>query len=436
MLIKIIYHWGLSKTQEAINKIYDERKDFIVIGLTGRTGSGCSTVAKILSTEKFTELDLKSPKSHDFKNSEEIKYSIIHSYASAGNWNGFEVISMSDIIVSYIIENGYEELKIYLENKFKEIDIYNNEKLIYESILELAEVIDEIKSEMNTIDYEELRIDDARKIKEIYMNKEKIPSVAEKLKDKLKEFNCKVGGKDSQLYTFLFQEIGNNLRSSGNPYKSEFEPDKFFTLAERTNSVIKAIRKINKNENEENSINQREDINGKEIRKPTLICIDAIRNPFEATFFKDRYSAFYLISVNTDDTARRRRLSYLRADEIASLDEKEYPSKLEGNQNFFSQNISACLEIADIHLYNPNIDNKKYYFLTEQLLKYIILMIHPGLITPTHIERCMQIAYNAKLNSGCLSRQVGAVVTGDDYSIKSVDGMMSLKDKYLVALEI
>ncbi len=47
-------------------------------------------------------------------------------------------------------------------------------------------------------------------------------------------------------------------------------------------------------------------------------------------------------------------------------------------------------------------------------------MLHPGLVTPTHIERCMQLAYNAKFNSGCLSRQVGAVVTRADYSIQSV----------------
>ena len=32
----------------------------------------------------------------------------------------------------------------------------------------------------------------------------------------------------------------------------------------------------------------------------------------------------------------------------------------------------------------------------------------------------MQIAYNAKLNSGCLSRQVGAVITDSNYSIKAV----------------
>lgn len=47
-------------------------------------------------------------------------------------------------------------------------------------------------------------------------------------------------------------------------------------------------------------------------------------------------------------------------------------------------------------------------------------MIHPGLVTPTNLERCMQIAYNAKLNSGCLSRQVGAVVTNEDFAILSI----------------
>lgn len=29
-------------------KIYENRQKFVVIGLTGKTGSGCSTVAKIL----------------------------------------------------------------------------------------------------------------------------------------------------------------------------------------------------------------------------------------------------------------------------------------------------------------------------------------------------------------------------------------------------
>lgn len=47
-------------------------------------------------------------------------------------------------------------------------------------------------------------------------------------------------------------------------------------------------------------------------------------------------------------------------------------------------------------------------------------MLHPGLITPTAMERVMQIAYTAKLNSGCLSRQVGAVITDSNNSVKAI----------------
>ncbi|AEW85958.1 dCMP deaminase [Flavobacterium columnare ATCC 49512] len=51
----------------------------------------------------------------------------------------------------------------------------------------------------------------------------------------------------------------------------------------------------------------------------------------------------------------------------------------------------------------------------------MIALIHqPGIITPTNIERCMQVAYNAKFNSGCISRQVGAVITDENYSVKSI----------------
>ena len=52
--------------------------------------------------------------------------------------------------------------------------------------------------------------------------------------------------------------------------------------------------------------------------------------------------------------------------------------------------------------------------------QYVSLILHPGLITPSQLERCMQLAYNTKFNSGCLSRQVGAVVTRADFSIQSV----------------
>ena len=41
---------------KAIDTIYNEREKFIIIGLTGRTGSGCTTVSKILKKEKYEQI--------------------------------------------------------------------------------------------------------------------------------------------------------------------------------------------------------------------------------------------------------------------------------------------------------------------------------------------------------------------------------------------
>ena len=41
---------------EVVDQIYNLRHNFIVIGLTGRTGSGCTTVADILKTENIQKL--------------------------------------------------------------------------------------------------------------------------------------------------------------------------------------------------------------------------------------------------------------------------------------------------------------------------------------------------------------------------------------------
>lgn len=47
-------------------------------------------------------------------------------------------------------------------------------------------------------------------------------------------------------------------------------------------------------------------------------------------------------------------------------------------------------------------------------------MLHPGLISPTPMERVMQFAYTAKTNSGCISRQVGTAITDSNYSVKVI----------------
>lgn len=89
---------------------------------------------------------------------------------------------------------------------------------------------------------------------------------------------------------------------------------------------------------------------------------------------------------------------------------------------FILQDVMTCIENADIFLTRNYIegDYKCDYPLIRSLARIITLILHPGLLTPTKIERCMQIAMAAKLNSGCLSRQVGAVVTDKEYNILSL----------------
>lgn len=49
--IQVIIYIKYSWLMEVVKQIYKLRQNFILIGLTGRTGSGCSTVAKVLETE-------------------------------------------------------------------------------------------------------------------------------------------------------------------------------------------------------------------------------------------------------------------------------------------------------------------------------------------------------------------------------------------------
>lgn len=86
---------------------------------------------------------------------------------------------------------------------------------------------------------------------------------------------------------------------------------------------------------------------------------------------------------------------------------------------FIFQNVESCLRDADIFLNNES-DDSQHLLLKGKLLRYVSLIMNPGLVLPSPVERCMQLAYTAKLNSGCISRQVGAAITDADYHLLSI----------------
>lgn len=425
----------MTSYKTTIDNIYAVKESEIILGLTGRTGAGCSTVAKILSTQNYNDLDLSFPESRKELNSDtdKIKFDIIDHFMNKGKkWSPFTSIEGSSIILSYILSqpgdknNASSALTDYLDilqknTEGKNLTIIDYEKLkkdiegtnhIFEEYQEkpldiLSEKIDDF--DIGNNDYRNL-INDYYSLYVVNLPKRK-----KRLKEILDNYDCYVETKQKiqderpikfHFYTYLFQKIGNNIRSSGEPYKDTFDEKFSYGFSKCMELFIKLIRAYNKI----NNISH------------TRICIDAIRNPYESVYLKDCFRSYYLLSISTDEYIRKNRLTKMMDQQSQSgLDSIEYPNKLKLNELFFHQNIGGCFEMADIHiLNNDNNEDTHNKFLKWQLVKYIALMIHPGLITPTHIERCMQLAYNAKYNSGCLSRLVGAVITDSDFAIKAV----------------
>lgn len=372
-----------------VNSIYKQRGNFIIIGLTGRTGSGCTKVAELLSAKSFEDLNPNHPiENTDSITNEDLKYNILFNYMKA-NWNeGFQHIKVRDIITSFIIEiNIYDwNDKIKLKDKLKERTINLYEKL-HKNISESKKKLDSESSR----NYLEI-IDKCLQSNPRFLIELSILS---------KYIREDISINTNESYSSIYQEIGDNIRRSGNANCCDIDLNKLSSIAERINCIIKFIR--NKNNN-------------------TLVVIDAFRNPFEIFYFRERYSAFYLMAVNTTEEIRKNRLYKigLNKEQIKVIDNREYPDKKKLEDSYTSQNISKCIEISDIHLVNDDCNHGNFHQIKSQLLKYISLIKHPGLITPTAEERTMQIAYTAKFNSGCISRQVGAVVTDKNFSIKSI----------------
>lgn len=63
-----------------LNSLYELRSRFIIIGLTGRLGSGCSTVATLLTNEKFEDCNFPIPANSASTTNEDRKCRIVYNF--------------------------------------------------------------------------------------------------------------------------------------------------------------------------------------------------------------------------------------------------------------------------------------------------------------------------------------------------------------------
>lgn len=384
-------------SKEGIKKIFEARENFVILGVTGRTGSGCSSLSNILSKE-IEQINFPEPEL-ELDSSNKRRYRIAYNYVLK-NWQTFYWIKVKDVIASYILEHDLDDILKYIQNHFQArhpINVKEDFKNKYISFQELNFNVNEILYKVQNL--QKIDITEIVAVYDFYFKK--INELTEELKRILNYSLI-----ENINYSSVFQLFGDNIRSSGSILDSKFNAAKLYSISEKINQIIKFIRKKASIDN-----------------KKAYIVIDAFRNPLEVHFFRERYSAFYLISVNTDHESRIKRLRTqldYKDSEIFKLDRKEYDKKINGDEYYITQNISKCIEISDIHFNNPDSEYKDFIELKKQIVQYVSLILHPGIINPTAIERVMQIALTAKLNSGCISRQVGAVITDDSFSIKAI----------------
>ncbi|WP_236213782.1 hypothetical protein [Metapseudomonas otitidis] len=382
-----------SPSSRAIESVYKENKKFVVIGLTGRTGSGCSTSAEILCS---ASIELPENAYSGITKNELRKHRIIKKFIEH-RWQPFKCLQVRTVITRYILELNFSEFCRFVSDVMagdmhKTLEIMREIKEEYDSLH--VEISKYLKSPEGTIDEMEFKQEFAF---DLYFKK--LPVFSNKIREALKNISI-------DAYTKIYQRAGDNIRASGQANNSKFDDSKIFHFPRVINKIIKSAHHVARKNNES-----------------CFVVIDAIRNPYEAMFFKERYASFYLVSINTENDNR---LAHLRSahkfseSQIKELDEKEYPSKLAGYSKFMSQNIQKCIEISDIHVHNPRKEQFNNVELKCQLAWYVSLIQHPGLVMPTSLESCMQIAYTVKQSSGCISRQVGAVVTDEEFSVKSV----------------
>lgn len=379
------------EVEEALHNLFARREQVVVIGLTGRTGSGCSTVAELL-TRNFESLNPPQPVNSN-PTPEQRKYRITHEYAKK-HWKPFVSISISNVIQSFILDCKEGELEEFLSSQAK-----LKEEKVAALIEEWRKTSPAWIQARNTIYDRNAKIEDQEASLKTWRND--LGNFFSTIKTGL--------GPDA---TKLLQLVGDNVRKSGTATSNKHLPEMFYTLLNRVTNLIRTIKSVNQLK-----------------QSSTLVVLDALRNPFEILYFKERFPSFYAIAITTNNEEREKRLTQtgFNATQISELDKKEYPEKskpLSGYDSFTSQNIQSCLEKADIHIRNdgttPPNQQINLNHLSEQLIRYISLMMHPGLVTPTRSERCMQVAFTAKMNSGCISRQVGAAITDEYGSIKAV----------------
>lgn len=462
-----------------VDRLYDGRQQFSIIGLTGMAGSGCSTLAQYMSSREFLE-KVRKPENIDivdypqefednefsFQNDKQgvgnraigglvfkQKYTICYEFARKF-YKEYQVLKYTHVLWLYVLLSAKKLVANCAPDKMIEligrliVDKYLPSRMEgrdddYKSLISFDEYKRRNFIQKMLMDYHswEVLCRELNNLPRCYVDdlddsktnvKELAAFIAEGtvFKDFVAYILTALAEEDYYFLCFLHHRLATQIRKCGDPFKvsadvSVEDCDSLYNIVKLINIIIKSIK------------------HGSPVEECRLV-IDSLRNSLEARYLKERYTAFYLICVNDSESREIRLLDSIRkkmpktqnspdlleavVSKIKRLTEVELRGKDFSKGKFASPDVEDVIADAEIHISNTvNIDNQakapqvyEFFSMAEQWMKYSSLILHPGLITPSAEERCMVVAYTAKFNSSCLSRQVGAVITNQYHSIRTI----------------
>lgn len=452
----------------SLQKFYELRENFIILGLTGKMQAGADKFVEILGSDTLSAtneefLDMFPEKYKTISNTESIKYRRIKDfYGYKHNWKKFDVIEYKNIVLLFILKHNFSENDNLFAQNIVDWITHLGEYKTFETprFCSEKEISIGSKSFINE-DFKQILIGEIKKLskkhKDIFATDNfvntlkdkpiffthKYQNFGKKIFEKLDEFSIYLRHKLIHIASYCLRRFGTLEISIIK--KDEISTERFkdiYKIAEIINAIIKQRRK--------------------QTNKAHII-IDRLKNSYEMNYFREKYSGYHTIAINREETFRKAsikdKINKLYNNDVTKVNENyklielidrtEYLVSDFKDGKFEGFDVENCVQKADYHLWydkrlsditfydkfdkdkdrnlifeNKILDKTNEFYVYQplliQILKLTALIKQPGMITPSYTERIMQIAYNTKLNSGCISRQVGAVVTDKNFSLKGI----------------
>lgn len=428
-----------------LHEVYDQRQGFVIVALTGITGSGCSDFAELMSKvfnkwtdenyirsiEEIDKIPVNKKSDLVFKK----EYKACYNACSTRYEQPFIIIKYRDVIVLHSLleltdssadkRELIERWQHVLEGKFHHSYTDDGDAVKYSIDNKFPVEIIESWGLTDSL-YDSLRgcKDNLINLSDLFLNNQQFKDFCYNMFQDMKR-------RDYYAKNFFVHRLGNTIRATGRcePTHDEClksDNSNVFTIVELIKQIIKGYHL-------------------KDSKAARRFVIDSVRCSLELLYLRERYNAFYAIAIHNDGREQAliekkvRKFENDKAkvkaicDNLIAFNKNEASKKDFENGVLFAPDIERCVTESEIHVEyqvkdtimgddtnHNDLTTLSFYTFGEQWMKFYALIMRPGIITPSRDERCMAIAYVAKFNSGCLSRQVGCTIVDNESAVQSV----------------